>query len=64
MQFTAPDGTLTQLHLLVADPGELQTRGLYHPIGELVGGGRHLQGNNLTLVKLVWKEIARLIQEA
>lgn len=64
MQFTAPDGALTQLHLSVADPGELQTGGFYHPIGELVGGGRHSQGNNSTLAKLVWTETARMIREA
>ena len=64
MQFTAPDGALTQLHLAVADPSTLQSGGFYHPIGSLMGGGRHPQGTNSTLAKLVWTETGRMIQEA
>jgi len=62
--FNAADGALTQLHLSVAETSTIVNGAFYHPVGRLIGSGRHPQGGNETLQKMAWSKTERIIREA
>jgi retinol dehydrogenase-12 len=62
--FKTEDGALTQLHLATADERTLVNGAFYHPIGRLMGNGKHPQGGNETLQKVMWTESEHMIMQA
>jgi NAD(P)-dependent dehydrogenase (short-subunit alcohol dehydrogenase family) len=58
---STPDGALTQLHLSVTPPEELENGAFYHPIGKVVTP-THPQATNAALRKQLWEETQKAIE--